>query len=110
VISDSAFRKKHGTIHPGWARRTYAALSEYVHARPLHTNADFWASNGPIYDQEAFVAYWSLFVETTILCHLLIAIARGNHVLPPIARSALMPRRSKWSRIAKAALRILHSL
>ncbi len=57
VLHDSLFNQKAKTSRGGWARRLYTNLSDYSHTRPGFTNVDMWASNGPIYVQEAFVRH-----------------------------------------------------
>lgn len=109
-LHDSIFAQKKGSFSGGWARRCFDNLSEYVHARPRFTNISMWASNGPIYDYMAFSKFVQLFVESTLLCHFLVAIARAQYSLPPFARQRLLAGRSKWSRTAKAAFRYLNVL
>lgn len=84
-LRDGIVDQKSGTYEGGWARRLYAKLCKYAHSRPQFTNADMWASNGPIYVSEAFATTAELYFETVALCFVLVKIVRPSFNLPETA-------------------------
>src|SRR5258708_2260857 len=86
-LPDSLFEPKGNSrgLPPGWARRLFANLSNYVHSRPGFTNVDMWHSNGPIYIPQAFIQTTALQLETQALCYCLVKLARTGFALPDAA-------------------------
>jgi hypothetical protein len=82
MLNDSIFNQKTQTYQGGWARRLYSELSDYSHTRPGFSNVDMWASNGPIYVQEAFVSFTEMYLQTSALGFLLVKLGRPGFLLP----------------------------
>ncbi|MCL5998334.1 MAG: hypothetical protein M1546_20125 [Chloroflexi bacterium] len=88
TLGDSIFNQRTKTSPGGWARRLYSELSDYSHTRPGFTNADMWASNGPIYVREAFVSTAKMYLQTSALCFILVRLGRPSFSLPQDALQA----------------------
>lgn len=107
VLSDSIFNQKTKTNKGGWARRLYDELSDYAHTRPGFTNADMWASNGPIYVREAFVSFGQMYRQTSALCFLLVKLGRPGFLLPQDALPVFGSARVRPMKIARVAYEYL---
>jgi hypothetical protein len=63
-----------GKDNAAWAKVRYAKLCGYAHSRAGHNNADFWASNGPVYVPSALEVVEKEFRETLALAYLLVRL------------------------------------
>jgi hypothetical protein len=101
VVGDSIFdRKKNKTYAGGWARRIYSELSNYAHSRPTFTNAEMWASNGPIYEPKAFESTIALLLQVYVLCYILVKLSRSSFVLPEPCKELFKLGTFPWMKIA----------
>lgn len=64
-----------GKDDTAWAKVRYAQLCGYAHSRAGYNNADFWASNGPVYVSSALQVVEKEFRETLALAYLLARLA-----------------------------------
>jgi hypothetical protein len=103
------FEQRTSTTEGGHARRTYAGLSEFSHARPGFADSDFRKSNGPIYVRSAFNHVAWVQFETLGLCFVLLMLARPKLSLPPAALELFGDVRRVKSRATRAAFQFLHS-
>lgn len=101
VVGESIFNQKNKTYAGGWARRLYSELSNYAHSRPTFTNADMWASNGPIYEPKAFELTFELLLQVYALCYyILVKVSRPSFVLPEPCKELLKSGTLAWMKIA----------
>ena len=107
TLNDSIFNQKTQTSQGGWARRLYSELSDYSHTRPGFTNVDMWASNGPIYVQEAFVSFAGMYLQTSALGFLLAKLGRPGSHLPQDALPVFGSARVRPMKIARVAYEYL---
>lgn len=111
--TNGVFDRRRGQYPGGWARQIYGKLSKYAHSRPNHTNADLWASNGPIYDDRAVLLTTGMFIEVAVLSYVFVKLCRPDFELPDDARSLfesgqlLLPR---WAKVPKAGRLTYHHL
>lgn len=78
-------RFDHFLTHPGWAETLYGLLSAFQHGRPFHTdgggkmpttNVELWGgSNGPVYDDRAFMLWARAYFNTMLFSLLIIGLA-----------------------------------
>ena len=99
---DAIFAARSRTAAGGWARRLYAELCNFAQSRPGYSNADQWASNGPVYERTAFLRYARLFTETYALIVLITRIAFGAASLPSSLPLMLSAKR-RWAVTARLA-------
>ncbi|GBE31370.1 hypothetical protein BMS3Bbin05_00270 [bacterium BMS3Bbin05] len=108
-LNDSIFNQKTQTNQGGWARRLYSELSDYAHTRPGFTNVDMWASNGPIYVQDAFVSFGKMYLQTSALGFLLVKLGRPSFQLPQDALSLFRSAMVQQMKIARVTYKYLFS-
>lgn len=70
---------------PGWAERLYDLLSAFQHGRPSYadsagtmptTNVELWGgSNGPVYDDKAFMLWARAYFNTLLFCLMIVGLA-----------------------------------
>lgn len=75
----------HFLTHPGWVETLYGLLSAFQHGRPSHTdkggrmpttNVELWGgSNGPVYEERAFMLWARAYFNTMLLSLLIIGLA-----------------------------------
>jgi hypothetical protein len=107
TLNDSIFNQKTQAYKGGWARRLYAELSDYAHTRPGFTSFDMWASNGPIYAQEAFVSFEEMYLQTSALGLLLVKLGRSDFFLPQDASRVFESASVRPIKIARVAYEYL---
>ena len=100
IVGDSIFDQKNKTYAGGWARRLYSELSNYVHSRPDFTNADMWASNGPVYEPKAFELTVEMLLQVYTLCYILVKVGRPSFVLPIPCKELFKLGTLAWMKIA----------
>ena len=107
-FNDSLFDQKNNGSPGGWLRRLFDGLSNYAHSRPGFTSGDFWRSNGPVYDADAFGACFDLLIETFAACYLLVKIGKPTLQITPLAKETLFERPSgSWLVLASEAAKEL---
>lgn len=109
ALSDSIFNQRTEANRGGWARRLYDELSDYAHTRPGFTNVDMWASNGPIYVQEAFVSFVEMYMQTSALGFLLVKLGRPHFLFPQGALPIFGSAQVRPVEIARVAYEYLFS-
>ncbi len=87
------------------ARRPDRRLCAYAHAQAGYNNADFWASNGPVYRPNTYELVLDELRETTAVCLVLLRICWPAFALPDdvsivLDGSAL----TNWPAVAKQVL------
>lgn len=108
-IGDSIFNpknKKKGYLG-GWARCLYSELCDYSHSRIGYTNIDFWQSNGPVYQPDAFILTAEMFFQTSALCYLLTKLCKPDFILPDHALQLFEPKGASWKKVAYHAYKHL---
>jgi hypothetical protein len=77
---DDLFRQRNVASHDegGLIRCLFRELSKYAHGGPNYTDADLWASNGPIFVRTVFEFWAHTFVLVYALGLLQIQLARPN--------------------------------
>jgi hypothetical protein len=81
-----------GKDDTAWAKARYAQLCGYAHSRAGYNNADFWASNGPVYVPSALGVIETEFRETLALAYLLVRLGwptfKAGHGQPNLLAGA----------------------
>jgi hypothetical protein len=81
----------------------YGHLCRYVHAAPGHTNADMWASNGPVWVWAGVRDFWIDYCDTIALSYLLLKLGWPDLILPETAKPLFGAASPRWHGIAEAA-------
>lgn len=100
-LGDGLFGQKSGSKPGGWARRLYSELSDYSHSRPGFSQADKWASNGPVYVPQVLGYCFDKFLETSGLCFSLVKLGRPDFVLPGEGHGVFKSSRLKSLEVAQ---------
>ena len=59
-------------------RQPFGELCNYTHSRPDSTDADIWASNGPVYVHDAVMLTFFTTLSVYAICYLSVRIARPD--------------------------------
>jgi hypothetical protein len=119
AVGDDLFRQRNPSAgdEGGLARALFKELSKYAHGGPNYTDADLWASNGPVFVHAVFKHWVHMSALAFAIGLLEIRLARPNHPakrkdrrqlkeLFTAAVSALVPE-SDERRILDAATSVL---
>jgi hypothetical protein len=66
-----------------------------------------WASNGPIYVQEAFISFAAMYLQTSALGFILVKLGRPSFLLPQDALPVFGSARIRPMKIARVAYEYL---
>jgi hypothetical protein len=80
ATGDDLYRQRNPAANDegGLIRILFRELSKYAHGAPNYTDADIWASNGPVFVRDAFERWIHIFVLTYALGILQIRLARPS--------------------------------
>ncbi|MBR7830416.1 hypothetical protein KDK95_29215 [Actinospica sp. MGRD01-02] len=88
----------------GVIRQLYRELCHFAHGSPGHTNADMWASNGPVFVPEAFGRFWGNYRDTFLACSLLLKTAYSDMQLPADLTLVAQAAGQLWNNLAERAV------
>ena len=85
-------------------RSLYADACRYAHSQPVHTNADIWQSNGPVFIGRAFTQFWLDFCDVLLVCYVLLKIGYPALNLPDVVDGIASNAGPRWYGLAPAAV------
>lgn len=89
----------------GWLAILYRRLCAYAHSQAGFNNADFWASNGPVYRPHAYAVVFDELRETVAVSYVLLRVCWSTFKLPADLSTLLdEPALNNWPSLARRAL------
>jgi hypothetical protein len=98
IDADCSASQIFGDDGSSWMKSRYNQLCSYAHSEGGYNNADFWASNGPVFVPSALETIEAEFRETLALCYLLLRIGWSGYQVGPGQPALLRRSRATWAK------------